>query len=53
MDDIFSIEIDKQVQNAIVLTTAMLITHHLYTIPSRVLAYPLFYHSAIRTQSCT
>lgn len=52
MDVIFSIEIDKQVQNAIVLTT-LLITHHLHTIPSRVLEYPLFYHRAIRTQSCT
>lgn len=30
MDDIFSIEIDKQVQNAIVLTTTILITHHLH-----------------------
>lgn len=43
MDVIFSIEIDKQVQNAIVLTT-ILITHRLHTIPSRVLVYPLFYH---------
>lgn len=52
MDDIFSIEIDTQVQNAIVLTTTMLITPHLHTIPSQVLVYPLFYHRAIRTQSC-